>query len=565
MVHAGGDVERAGDEVLHLIGLVAVPLEEHRQFDHLFEIAAGVAGDEVRDGVLLLADPSARFAECLVELHEVVRPRLLHETEDLRVDMLRGHLEMPADMVGSELLEVGRITLGEVHPHPRGDEHPFHPRDFAGLTHQGAEGPVVGAEELADGGVDAGEPPALRLDLRPRAAHLVHVRGRAADVGDRPLETGLGGEEADLGKDRLLRTALDDAPFVRRDRAERAAAETATHDLNAVLDHLEGRDPRSAVGRVGEAGEGEPVDAIHLRLFQGQRGWIDDDRFPAMPLHEPAGIVRVGLEVSDPRHRAEVDGVAGHGLKIGKLEGVGRRWRGLARPEAVGDAAEIAQVADRLAGREAPGDFEDCPFPHPEDDEVGLGIEEDGAPDRVAPVVVVGQSAQRGLHAAGHHRHPGERLPRPLAVGERCPVGAAADPSVRGIGVVVADLPIGGVVVDHRVHVARRDPEEQPRATELAPRFAAVPVGLCEHGHTPSRGLEEPPDEAVGEARVVDVGIPRDEDDIDRVPAPCLHLRPAHWQRGRAGTARIAAPCRGEGEGEGSAGHGSGGQHGGQA
>ena len=548
VVHAGGDVERAGDEVLHLIGLVAVLLEEHRQFDHLGDVAAGVAGDEIGNGVLLLADASTRLAESLVELHEIVRPGLLHEVEDLGVDMLGGDLEMAPDMVGGEFLKVGGIPSGEIHPDTGGDEHPLHPRHVAGLAHQGAEGAVVSAEEFADGGMDAREPAALRLHLRTRTAHLVHVRGRPADVGDRPLEAGLLREEADLGEDRLLRAALDDPSLVGRDRAERAAAETAAHDLDAVLDDFERRDPRGAVGRMGQPGEGESVDAVHLPLLQWQGGRVDDDRLPAIPLHEPSGVVRVGLEVGNPGHCAEGDRVGGHGLERGKLEGVGRGRRGLAGAESVGDAAEITQIADGFAGPEATGDVQDRPLPHAEDDKVGLGIEKDRTPDRVAPVVVVGQPAQRGLHAPGHHRHAGEGLARPLAVGEGGPVGTAADASVGGVGIVVANLPVGGVVVDHRVHVARRDPEEQPRTAELAPRLAAAPVGLREHGHAQPCRLEEAADEAVGKTRVIDVGIPCHEQDINRIPAPLLHLRPAHRQRRRDRLAREGTAGRGKGE-----------------
>ena len=89
---------------------------------------------------------------------------------------------------------------------------------------------------------------------------------------------------------------------------------------------------------------------------------------------------------------------------------------------------------------------------------------------------------QAGFHAAGDNRHAFVRLAGPLAVGEGRPIGAAADATARTVGIVVADFAIGGVVVDHRVHVAGADGEEQPRPTERAPRFAAVPIGLAENG-----------------------------------------------------------------------------------
>ena len=112
VIHASRDVEWAGDEVLHLVGLVAVALEEHRQVDHLLKPAARVARDEVGDGVLLLADAAAGFLEGLVELDVVVGRRLLHEVQHLGVGVFRGHLEVAADVVGGEFLEVLGISAG---------------------------------------------------------------------------------------------------------------------------------------------------------------------------------------------------------------------------------------------------------------------------------------------------------------------------------------------------------------------------------------------------------------------------------------------------------------------
>ena len=51
--------------------------------------------------------------------------------------------------------------------------------------HQIDERAVVGDQVLADARVHAGEPAARALDLLVLAAHLVHVGGRAAEVGDR--------------------------------------------------------------------------------------------------------------------------------------------------------------------------------------------------------------------------------------------------------------------------------------------------------------------------------------------------------------------------------------------
>ena len=51
--HARGDVERCGDEILHLIGSISRPLQIECEIDHLGERAAGMSGNEVRHELLL--------------------------------------------------------------------------------------------------------------------------------------------------------------------------------------------------------------------------------------------------------------------------------------------------------------------------------------------------------------------------------------------------------------------------------------------------------------------------------------------------------------------------------
>ncbi len=114
-------------------------------------------------------------------------------------------------------------------------------------------------------------------------------------------------------------------------------------------------------------------------------------------------------------------------------------------------------------GFEAASDFDDGVFAHAIDDQIGFAVQQDGPPDFVAPVVIVSQAAQRRFDAAGDHRHAFVRFASPLAVRQRRPIGTQSNPTARRIRIVVADLPVGRVVIDHRVHVAGADGEEQPR------------------------------------------------------------------------------------------------------
>src|ERR1700690_4592158 len=103
---------------------------------------------------------------------------------------------------------------------------------------------MVGVQIRADAGIDTGGAGESRLDLRALAMQAVHIGGRAAEIGDHPGETRhLVAYGFYLADHRVLGAALDDAAFVLRDRAKRAAAEAAAlnrtrHPNNVGGGHL---------------------------------------------------------------------------------------------------------------------------------------------------------------------------------------------------------------------------------------------------------------------------------------------------------------------------------------
>ena len=167
---------------------------------------------------------------------------------------------------------------------------------------------------------------------------------------------------------------------------------------------------------------------------------------------------------------------------------------------------------------------------HAEDHEVGLGVEHDRTADSVAPVIVVSQPPQRCLDPPGDDRHPGKGLAGTLTIRHRRPVGTQADPPARTVRIVIAHLLVGRVVVDHAVHVAGTDAEEQPRPAELSPGLCTVPVRLAENRDPEAGRLEHPAQDAHRERRMIDVRVARHEDDVHIVPAPRLHLRSGRRQ-----------------------------------
>ena len=69
--------------------------------------------------------------------------------------------------------------------------------------------------------------------------------------------------------DGIFGTALNDAPFMFGDRAEGAAAKTAAHDVDRMLNHFKSRHVRIAVFLVRHARIGQVKNAIHF--LGGQR------------------------------------------------------------------------------------------------------------------------------------------------------------------------------------------------------------------------------------------------------------------------------------------------------
>ena len=140
----------AGDEVLHLVGLVAVALEEQGQVDHRVQVAAGVAGDVVRHDVLLFAGASASLLELAVELSKFVVRRASSSGPARRGRCARGR---PSDGRRRDAAASSRMYSGDGGPGPCGCRWrpaPCGCPALRGLAHQFDERAVVGAQQLAD-------------------------------------------------------------------------------------------------------------------------------------------------------------------------------------------------------------------------------------------------------------------------------------------------------------------------------------------------------------------------------------------------------------------------------
>ena len=205
-------------------------------------------------------------------------------------------------MVRDQFLHISGALDRQVVTHARGDMDFSDPFDFAHLAIQPDQRIVRGVEVRADPRMDAGQAAAAAFDLRVLAGHAIHVGRGSPDIGDdagktrRPVA-----DDLDLFDDGFFRAVLDDAAFMLGDRAEGAAAETATHDGDGEFDHLPGGNFRLPVRWMRRAGIGKLVDAVHLRGRQRDRRRREPKLAVAVTLHQRPSVAGIAFAMQNPR------------------------------------------------------------------------------------------------------------------------------------------------------------------------------------------------------------------------------------------------------------------------
>jgi hypothetical protein len=375
---------------------------------------------------------------------------------------------------------------------------------------------VIGVEIGADVGVDARGALAYFAGALVAAGHAVHVGRGAAKVGEIALEVGHLDDLFHFAQDAFFRSTYDKFALMGRDGAEGTAAETALVQVDREFDHLVGRDALVFVFGMGQAGVGQVEGGVELGGGEHGVGGIDDDVSAIYGLEQPLGVHFVGFFFDV----AEVVGLgffvaqaffvtvekdvlladsAGHVVLVDEEDGL----------------RNVVDAVDGSAGSNGGAELQNGFFTHAVEDDVGPGVAEDATAHAVLPVVVVGEAAHGGFDSAEDDGHVGEEAFENLGVDDGGIVGAAVVSAVGTVGVFRSKSLVGGVFVDHRVHAARGDAEEEPWAAQLFEvAEVAVPVGLRHDGHLIARSLETSPDDGRSERGMVYVGIAREENDV---------------------------------------------------
>ena len=87
---------------------------------------------------------------------------------------------------------------------------------------------------------------------------------------------------------------------------------------------------------------------------------------------------------------------------------------------------------------------------------------------------------------------------------------------------------------DHGVDIASVDKKREPRPSEAV--VIAVVLRLRQDADAKALRLQHARNDRRAEARMIDVGIARDDDDVRRVPAARIHLFFCNRQKGHGNT-----------------------------
>ena len=86
-------------------------------------------------------------------------------------------------------------------------------------------------------------------------------------------------------------------------------------------------------------------------------------------------------------------------------------------------------------------------------------------------------------------------------------------------------------MIYHGIHVAGINPEKQIRSAENREGILGMPVRLGNHSDPEAEGLQISANNGSTKARMIDIGISGNNNDVTAVPPQTIHLLSAHRQK----------------------------------
>ena len=140
----------------------------------------------------------------------------------------------------------------------------------------------------------------------------------------------------------------------------------------------------------------------------------------------------------------------------------------------------------------------------------------------------MGHPTKTRFNAANDNGYITVSLTGSLAINRDSAIRSFAGHVTGGVSIVITTLSVGGVVIDHGIHVASSDSKEEVGFAQLSECVCAAPIGLRDNAHAKALTLKHSPNHSHTEARVVDVGITCHDDDVATVPAKRIHFGTRH-------------------------------------
>ena len=190
--------------------------------------------------------------------------------------------------------------------------------------------------------------------------------------------------------------------------------------------------------------------------------------------------------------------------------------------------ANVANLPDRLAGGQTVRHFHQRTLAVAEHQHIGFRVHQNRATHGIRPVVVVRGSAQAGFDTTEDHRHIFPRFFATLRINQRGAIRALAGHVPRRVGIVMAQLTVSSVAVDHRIHIPGGDAEEQIRFTQAHKVVFIIPVRLGNNPHAEPLRFQHASADRHAKARVIDIGIAGNQNNVAAIPAKLIHLFTRH-------------------------------------
>ena len=187
-------------------------------------------------------------------------------------------------------------------------------------------------------------------------------------------------------------------------------------------------------------------------------------------------------------------------------------------------SSDIGNRAYRLAVRKAATNFNRLIFSHAVGNEISLRVKKYTSADLIVPVIVMCKTPERCLKTADNDRNIAVKLSYFIAIYNNSPVRSESHNFSRGICVLTSAFFCGCVMSDHGVNIARRNHKAELRSAETEKIVILSPIRLGKDCNTVALSLHHPCYYSRTEARMIDISVARNIDEIDLVPSSLFNF-----------------------------------------